>query len=294
MGYIYKITNLINNKIYIGKTNYSIETRWNQHICAAYSQNNINYNNILHKAIRKYGKENFQIEKIDEIDNDKELSILEQYYIQKYNSCILQENNNGYNMTYGGEGNCIVNKEDIFYLWDEGKGSIEIHNILNYHTDTIKKYLETYQNYNKEIDISRNKGGKIVYQFDYNGNLIQEFPSILSAAKELEVDRNVILRCCKKEKNSCKGYYWSFNKNDKFDVKQLYQQKKYVIIQKENNKIINTYNSFVAAGKAVNIKNTKLIKECCEGKRKSAYGFNWEYKVDALARKGAAEVKEVE
>ena len=55
MGYIYKITNKINNKVYIGKTEGDIALRWQQHI---YNMSNgIEYH--LYNAMRKYGLENF-------------------------------------------------------------------------------------------------------------------------------------------------------------------------------------------------------------------------------------------
>ncbi len=57
---IYKITNIINNKIYIGKTEKSLNKRWSGHI--AKSRKNII--SVLHNAILKYGKENFKIERV--------------------------------------------------------------------------------------------------------------------------------------------------------------------------------------------------------------------------------------
>ena len=92
---IYKITNLINNKIYIGKTKKDIETRFKEHLQNAI--NNCQYN--LSKAIRKYGIDNFNIEMIDTAESDEELNQKEIFYIHKFNSLL-----NGYNMTYGGEG----------------------------------------------------------------------------------------------------------------------------------------------------------------------------------------------
>ena len=67
---IYKITNLINNKIYIGKTKKDIETRFKEHLQNAI--NDCQYN--LSKAIRKYGIDNFNIEMIDTAESDEELN----------------------------------------------------------------------------------------------------------------------------------------------------------------------------------------------------------------------------
>ena len=89
--WIYKITNIQNNKVYIGQTIRSIQDRFHRHINDA-------LNNILDthfaRAIRKYGKDNFIIEQIDQAQTQNELNKKEQYWIQYYNSV-----QNGYNET---------------------------------------------------------------------------------------------------------------------------------------------------------------------------------------------------
>lgn len=97
MGYIYKITNIQNNKIYIGKTKYSIYNRFESHIRAAFKSNRKYY---FYNAIRKYGKDNFKIDLIEECDNSI-LSEREKYWISFYNSI---DKSIGYNSTLGGEG----------------------------------------------------------------------------------------------------------------------------------------------------------------------------------------------
>lgn len=92
---IYKISNLINNKIYIGQTIESIEKRWKRHTWKSTQNRNAM---IITDAIVKYGKENFIIEEIDTADSIEELNYKEEYYIKYYN-CISP---NGYNIKYGG------------------------------------------------------------------------------------------------------------------------------------------------------------------------------------------------
>ena len=87
---IYKITNLINQKSYIGQSK-TIEVRWRHHKAAAKDPSNKGYEYPLYRAIRKYGIENFIFEIIEECSLE-ELDIKEQYYINKYNSI-----QNGYN-----------------------------------------------------------------------------------------------------------------------------------------------------------------------------------------------------
>lgn len=88
---IYKITNIQNNKMYIGQTIGTLEKRWNRHCTDA--ENNI-LNTHFARAIRKYGKESFITEIIDTATTQKELSAKERYWIQYYDAT-----NNGYNET---------------------------------------------------------------------------------------------------------------------------------------------------------------------------------------------------
>lgn len=94
---IYKVTNLVNNKIYIGQTSQSLKRRQSRHLSSAFS-NDSNY--AFHKAIRKYGKENFDWEIIDNSETQEELNEKEIYWIKFYNSF----SEHGYNMTLGGNG----------------------------------------------------------------------------------------------------------------------------------------------------------------------------------------------
>jgi len=91
---IYKITNLINGKSYIGLSTH-IEDRWQYHkTCYNWEREK---NKLLYKAIIKYGIENFNFEVLEEC-LPEELSDKEKYYIEKYDTY-----KNGYNMTAGGE-----------------------------------------------------------------------------------------------------------------------------------------------------------------------------------------------
>jgi len=99
--YIYMLKNLITNKVYIGKTSVSIENRIKRHFKSAENNSNL----YIHRAIRKYGKENFEFKQLDTATNLKELSQKEKYWIEYYKS---YEKENGYNLTKGGEGGALV------------------------------------------------------------------------------------------------------------------------------------------------------------------------------------------
>ena len=108
---IYKITNLINNKCYIGQTIKTAEERWKEHQAHAFGSHPNDQNKTLYQAIRKYGIENFNFEVIqDNIDTFEKLDKAEIYWIDYYNSFVK-----GYNETFGGQQyhKILPNKEII-------------------------------------------------------------------------------------------------------------------------------------------------------------------------------------
>lgn len=110
---IYKITNKINHKVYIGQS-IDIKRRWRSH---RESFENNTKDTILIKAVQKYGIENFIFEVLEECDVN-ELDSKEQFYIAYYNSY-----NNGYNMSLGGQqGNhgweCKISNTQLLEIYD--------------------------------------------------------------------------------------------------------------------------------------------------------------------------------
>lgn len=102
---IYKITNNINNKVYIGQTTNSLNERIREY------RNEYKYNpnsRPIIRAMNKYGFNNFNFEIIDKTDSKLELDELERKYIKEYNSLITQ---NGYNVELGGSGKGKHSKE---------------------------------------------------------------------------------------------------------------------------------------------------------------------------------------
>lgn len=89
---VYKITNLINGKCYIGQTIQPLKKRWNLH-CS-----NSSGCPALNNAFKKYGKDNFEITVIDHAHSREELDQKEIFWIEYYNSLVP----NGYNLHTGG------------------------------------------------------------------------------------------------------------------------------------------------------------------------------------------------
>ena len=84
MPYIYKITNNINNKIYIGKTVGTVEKRWKEHI-KDYKKRTCE-KRPLYRAMNKYGVECFSIEAIEEVDDQILLNDRERFWIEYFGS----------------------------------------------------------------------------------------------------------------------------------------------------------------------------------------------------------------
>ncbi|HEY1872618.1 MAG TPA: GIY-YIG nuclease family protein [Chitinophagaceae bacterium] len=95
-GYIYLITNLVNKKIYVGQTTNSVPIRWHQH--KEYARR-IHRNNGISNAIRKYGSENFSVQKLAEAGDQETLNFFEDFYIEYFQT---QNQSIGYNLREGG------------------------------------------------------------------------------------------------------------------------------------------------------------------------------------------------
>lgn len=95
---IYKITNIVNQKLYIGFTSRKTSVRWSEH--KTYSKKK-KLKQLIHRAMRKYGPENFTFEVIyQSTNNDHCLNIMEEYFIRKFKSHVSE---GGYNETWGGD-----------------------------------------------------------------------------------------------------------------------------------------------------------------------------------------------
>lgn len=93
-GIIYKITNKVNGKIYIGQTIQALEKRWRFHVRGAGKSSSM----PICRAIRKYGEDNFELSIICSASNRDELDSLEEKYISEMNSLVPS----GYNLRAGG------------------------------------------------------------------------------------------------------------------------------------------------------------------------------------------------
>lgn len=187
---IYKITNLINNKIYIGQTCRTLSQRWKEH-CS--KRSGCTY---LHNAIMKYGKENFKVEQIDIAISKEDLDYKESYYIEYFNSIVP----NGYNLNSGGSSGRKVS-------------NIVCEKIKENHHNISGENNPMYGVKRPEVGI-RNKltKGKRVCQYSLNGNLIAEYSTIREAERITGIDNGWISGCCKGKRGykTAGSFIWKY------------------------------------------------------------------------------------
>lgn len=208
MAYIYKITNDINQKIYIGMTYRSIEQRWKEH------QKSLFRNNFekrpLYRAILKYGIEHFHIEQIEETDNPEER---EKYWIEYYGSF-----KNGYNATIGGDGKPYLDYQVLMAEYNKTKNLSKVSEKYGCDSKNLSDYLKNH-GYNvltsQEVNIKEH--GHIINQYDKNNQYIQSFPSARAAAREVSKETinlggaaGHIMAVCKGKRKTAYGYIWRF------------------------------------------------------------------------------------
>lgn len=199
MAYIYQITNDVNGKIYVGKTEFSINKQFKEH-CRD-SQKYTEEHRPLDAAMRKYGVEHFHIELLEETDNPEER---ERYWIEVKGSF-----KNGYNPTMGGDKAKYVDYELIFRLFNQGRNLKDIRVITGYDCRTIQVALESISHQER---LKRGHEGmfKAVAKLDkQTGEILEVFSSVREAEKRCGTNRHISAVCNGKRKTAG-GYRWKY------------------------------------------------------------------------------------
>lgn len=212
MAYIYVITNQINGKQYVGKTNTTIEERWRHH-----QNDSERYaSRPLYRAFKKYGIENFSIKELEQCSS-QEAPSLEIYWIGKLNTY-----ENGYNATRGGDGSTLYDYKEL------AEAYLKYHNLTK-----VAEYFqcdpETVRRACLEYDIEIQNGGaaafgKAVIMCDKKTKEpIQDFINMTKAAEYL-IQHNIttaqpkhistsISRSANGQRKTAYGYIWKYKES---------------------------------------------------------------------------------
>lgn len=273
--FIYKITNQINNKVYIGQTKGSVKRRFSAH------KRLDNPCTALRNAMNKYGRDNFTIETVDTAISKDELNNKEIYWINEYKS-----NNRNYGYNIAGGGKATSKLKPVICLSNNKKYNsiIECANDLNADPKMIGevcrgnkcshkglKFAYLDKNNNPILNILRN-AKPIKKVMCYETGII--YGSCIKASKELGLSRNAISEVAYGRTPTANGYHFFFVDEENKPIinnKILNRRARTVRVQCVETKEI--YNSFVEAS---NI--TGISKECLhQAVRKGckASGYHW-------------------
>jgi len=212
MAYIYKITNVLNGKCYVGKTEKANpEDRFQEH-----KNDSKRYvDRPLYRAFNKYGTANFAFDVIEETNNPEEREI---YWIKELNS----HGSTGYNATLGGEGTKYLNYEKIIedYLLIQNRS--EVARLNNCHLDSITKILRSEGILILDSpEVNKKRARSVIMLDKKTKEPLMEFESQTDAAKYLKENNfsnisaltgisSKIGFVCRGKRQSCAGFGWKY------------------------------------------------------------------------------------
>lgn len=200
MAYIYQIINDINKKVYVGKTEFSIEKRFKEHCKDAFKERD--EKRPLYSAMRKYGIEHFHIELLEETDNPEEREI---YWIER-----LKSFKTGYNATQGGDGRRYLDYDLILRVYQETQEIKKTAEILGHDSHTVSRIVKQFGEIVQTHAEVGKKYGKPIAQYSKDGVLLAIFDNIAEASRTINKPRAHISQCANNKRNSAYGFVWKF------------------------------------------------------------------------------------
>ena len=292
-GYIYLLTNTINNKVYVGQTIRTISVRVWEHF-------NKQKKYAISLAIKKYGKENFtskELCKLSASTKEELIQLLndkEKFYIQEYDSLC---DRNGYNIDKGG-GQASYNKKPVCQynlnreLINTYESATEAYRITGIHFGEISKCCQKRNNtaggyfwtfLGEELDLPENIQipNRFVSKYTLNGEFICRYNCVNDISDDKRL-LNRIRNCCTGRQYNVNGFVYRYD-YDPFD--------KYEVIKKEiiNNSMVNKYTedgvfiktyTFIKEAEKENNICKGSVSNACRGKTKTAGGYKWYYAND--------------
>lgn len=295
---IYLISNLINNKIYVGQS-INIEKRWRQH--KRELRNNIHENKKLQNAWNKYGEENFEFSIACECE-EKQLNTLEQYYVFSLESYLSK---GGYNISLGGDGlfvkginnkmnksvYCIETKTEYFSIAEASRQTgIRETSILQCCKGNYKyagkegkqkfhwMYYEDFLEKGEIIDNTPRKkiekGHQVICL-----ETCEVFESLKVAGEKYNIDGSNIGACCRGKRTTAGEYHWMYYE-DYLSGKAVEIIPDYVPPTKKRKvycpELNLTFDSIQEASDYTGDSKSKICC-CCKGTRKTTNKHHWKY-----------------
>ena len=202
---IYKITNQINGKVYIGQTVRTLSERFKEHA---------RKKSYLGNAIKKYGKGSFTVEKIDQSFNVDDLNAKEIFWIKEYNSLMPS----GYNLCFGGGNTMGYNHKESSKIMmatkKEGMYKKEENPFYGKkHTKETREKMRKAWDKNRKEKLAedsriRNPINQAVRVRNVETGEI--FDSVKSAAEAYGLKDTHITRVCRGKRKRTGGYHWEY------------------------------------------------------------------------------------
>lgn len=242
---IYKITNSLNGKSYIGQS-VDIKTRWSSHKSRSLATTEHHDNMPIHSAMAKYGIDNFTFEVLEEC-LPSELDEKEKYWIARLNTISPE----GYNLLPGGQGFSRSDKDKQGYCSCCG-APITKYSASGLCLSCVQRKVERPTKEELYQELVKSKG------------------SFTTLSKKYGVSDNAIRKWCDK-------YNLPRHSSDYKEKQTKTYKRKVAQIDLISGKIIATYNSMKEAATALGKTRASHITEVCQGKLQQAYGYGWKY-----------------
>lgn len=271
--HLYCITNVLNGKKYIGITKRGAKARFRQHICDAKR-----YTTVLHRAIAKYGSENFALSVLAHANSYDELLHLEKLAISEHGTA----HPNGYNMTEGGDANWrLVSKEAMSRRAKKAGDSMRGMSHPPEFGQKISAAKKGKPLSEANLKSIRERWSRPVVCVE-TGQVFKNGIDVVTWLKSKGFERatsSSVVACCRGNANISYGYKWAYA--DGSSPEFVPKTDKYKAVRSPDipgvvfDKVTDAVNYLVCIGKTKAA--TSAVSKAANGKLAHAYGFRWEY-----------------
>jgi hypothetical protein len=249
-GYIYKILNLLNGKVYIGLTKKTPLIRFHT---GHWNNKKSNKKSKIQNALKYNGVSNFLIKTLCECYSEEDLNQSEKIFIEYFKSNKIHK---GYNQTSGGQSG-LLNQSVKDKISKANKG--------HKHSDKTKKLISD-KNFKKQV-------------ICLNDN--KKFKSVTEAANYYKIQKTIVSFICINKKNQTrKGLKFRFLTGENIIIKHSEETKRKIGLKKCKKLICldtkEVFNSAKEAGEKMNL-SKGLISKVCNGLRNHTGGFKFKW-----------------